>query len=230
MPLRWPLTAPLKNYTRIFSMALKTRYNLWKMQKDLTPDRSFKAGLFKKLSADWDNTHNVTYAWNQTLWFKRPARFASMVAMAGSLGTGAYAYTSPEVTEGSILYPIKQKLENIEERARTTPEAKAKFYLKKIERREAEREAIKKKNPIAEIATQIKKEIKREEKIKIEVAKRKIQRTEKSIERAEEQLEKTRQIMEETGSNDIKLREEVDEHLKARLNKMEKKNDKINGR
>lgn len=145
-------------------MSLKTRYNLWKIKKSLTPSRVFKAGLFKKLSFVWDTTNNVKHAWYQTALFKHAAGFASVVLMAGSVGTGAYAYTSPEVTEGSVLYPIKEKLENIEEKIQITPEAKAKFYLKKIQRREAEREATKLR----------------------------IEKTEKSIERVEERLENAR--------------------------------------
>lgn len=171
---------------------------MWKIQRSLAPDRLFKAELFKKLNVILDSAYNVRYAWYQTVWFKRATGFASVVLMAGSLGTGAYAYTSPAVTEGSVLYPIKDKLENIEEIIQITPEAKAKFYLKKIERREAEREVLKKKTQATEIKKEIKdakKNIKLEvgEKIKTEVAKRKIQRTEKSIERAEQQLEKIRQ-------------------------------------
>ena len=113
------------------------------MKRSLTPDSQFKIGLFKKLSAAGDNNYNVKYAWYQTVWFKHAAGFALVVLVVGSLGTGAYAYSSPVVTEGSILYPIKEKLEKIEEIAQITPEAKAKFYLKKIERREVERKILK---------------------------------------------------------------------------------------
>ena len=119
-------------------MSLKIRYNLWKMKRSLNPDRLFKANLLKKLNVAWDNTYNVKYAWHQTVWFKHATGFASVVLMAGSLGAGAYAYTSPQVTEGNVLYPIKQNLEKIEEIAQITPEAKAKFYLKKIERQTKE--------------------------------------------------------------------------------------------
>lgn len=182
-------------------MDLKTRYNLWKMQISLTPDSQFKANLFKKLSAVWDSTYNVKYAWYQTVWFKHATGFVSAALMAGSLGTGAYAYTSPAVTEGSIFYPIKDKLENIEEKIQITPEAKAKFYLKKIERREEEKKTLRKKT--------------------IELKK-----IEEKIEQAEDQLEQTDKIMEQIEFKNIKLRKEVKERLKVRFEKRQERSEK----
>ncbi len=231
---------------------LKIRYNLWKAQRALNPDREFKAVLFKKLDIIWDDTYNVKHVWYHTAWFKHAAGFAVVVLIAGNLGTGVYAYTNPEVTAGSVLFPIKEGLENIEEKIQITPEAKAKFYLKKIERREMERAAIQ-KNDLKDLPVEVKKEIekgnkdikntedpkdsenivkevqdfriKKEEnlKMRIEVAKRKIQKTEKAIEKTEEQLEKTREIMEKNNSKNIKLREELKKRLEQRLEK--RKND-----
>lgn len=169
---------------------------MWKMQRSLSPDNQFKAGLFKKLSVVWDSTYNVQYAWYQTVWFKHATGLATMVLMAGSLGTGAYAYTSPQVTEGSILYPIKEKLENIEEIAQITPEAKARFYLKKIERREEEKVILKRKN----------------------VELKKIERVERLIENTEDKLDQTDKIIEKT-THDVKLREQVRARLEVRFEK-----------
>jgi hypothetical protein len=184
-------------------MSLKTRYNLWKAQGNLSPDRQFKAGLFKKLNVVWDNTYNVKYAWYQTVWFKYATGFASVVLMAGSLGTGAYAYTSPKVTEGSVLYPIKEKLENIEEIAKITPEARAKFYLKKIERREAEFEAIKKRGD-----------------------EKKEKAVDKQIEQMEKRLELAGKKLEETQSADNTLKIKVKDRLEKRLEKHRERQEK----
>ncbi len=182
-------------------MDLKARYNLWKVQKSLSPGSQFKAGLFKKLSAVWDSTYNVKYAWYQTVWFKHATGFASVVLMAGSLGTGAYAYSSPQVTEGNVLYPIKQNLEKIEEKTQTTPEAKAKFYLKQIQRREEEKTVLKKSG--------------------VEITK--IEKVNQSIEQTEDQLEETDKITKKVSPEDIKLHEEVVSRLQARAEKRQEK-------
>ncbi len=177
------------------------------MKRSLNPDRLFKANLLKKLNVAWDNTYNVKYAWHQTVWFKHATGFASVVLMAGSLGAGAYAYTSPQVTEGNVLYPIKQNLEKIEEIAQITPEAKAKFYLKKIERREEEKVVLKKK--MVEI--------------------KKIEKVERSIEQTEDKLEQAGKIIEKIDSKDvkdIKLRAQVKERLKVRVEKRQEKLEK----
>ena len=51
------------------------------------------------------------------------------------LGTGAYAYQSTEVTVEHPLYSVKQGLENVEGRFKFSPEAKANFHLKMMNRR-----------------------------------------------------------------------------------------------
>lgn len=213
-------------------MSLKTRYNLYKTQRSFSPSSDFKAGLSKKLNILWDNKYSVKYSWYQTAWFKHATVFASVVLAVGSLGTGVYAYTSPTVTEGSVLYPIKNQLESIEEIAQITPEAKARFYLKKIERREVEREILKTKELPLEISTTTIETAKKDEllgvkeKIKIKDAERKIEKTGKLIEHAEDQLEEAGDVMEKINSQDIKLREKVKERLKVRLEKRQERLDK----
>ncbi len=184
-------------------MNLKTRFNLWKLKIRMGPSRAFKASLRKDLVVSWDAKYGTKAPWYQ-LGMRRVAAGFAVVTLVLTGAGGVYAYNSPKVTEGTALYPIKQVIEIVEEVAKITPEAKAKFYIKKIERREAEREILKKK-------------------IKIEVAERKIQRTEKSIDRVEEQLEQTDKIIEKIEFKDIKLREKVKERLKARLEKKEER-------
>lgn len=50
-------------------------------------------------------------------------------------GTGAFAYASPAIILDHPLYPVKQSIEGIEERFATTPERKARYYLKMANRR-----------------------------------------------------------------------------------------------
>lgn len=191
-------------------MSLKTRYNLYKAKKSLAPDSHFKANLLKQLNTVWDNTYNTKYAWYQTVFFKHATGFATMVLMAGSLGTGAYAYTSPEVTQDSLLYPIKEKLENIEEKIQITPEAKAKFYLKKIERREAEIVVVKKQNS------------KTKEKIE-KIIDKQIEQVEKRLEVAEKDLEKVKST---DSKLKIKVKQRLENSLQKRQDRLEKELEK----
>ncbi|MBI2037707.1 MAG: hypothetical protein HYT15_02115 [Candidatus Magasanikbacteria bacterium] len=200
-------------------MKFKTRYNLWKLKRSASPSFVFKAVLRKDLRKAWDAAHGSPH------WYEFPlihkAVSMAVVALLLTGAGGAYAYNSPEVTEGTPLYSIKEALENVEEITRITPEAKAKFYLKKIERREAEREVIKERllpeiqseieRIEVEIASGTKSEIEVEvqEKTKIKAAERKIRKTEKSIEKAEAQLEKTQKIFEKSKSKNVKLLQEV---------------------
>ena len=62
---------------------------------------------------------------------------------------GAYAYTSPEVTQDSLLYPIKEKLENIEEKIQITPGSKKQNFILKISPIEAEFESVQKKKAMS---------------------------------------------------------------------------------
>jgi len=112
-----------------------------------------------------------------------------------STGTGAYAYSSSSVTEGTPLYPVKQQLENLEEKIQLTPEAKARFYLKKIERREAEVAQMNKKRVLEE----------------------KISRVQDKIEQAEDNLVKVDKMLEEKRSGDSRLREEIKHRLEKRI-------------
>ncbi len=114
------------------------RYNLWQAKRRLSPKAAFRRALWQKLAGAWGNRY-VKISWYQAHLVRLASAGTIGVLVAGSFGTGAYAYVSPEVTEDSILYPVKQKLEAVEERVfNRTPEAKAKFYLKQIARREAE--------------------------------------------------------------------------------------------
>lgn len=118
------------------------RLQFWKARRALAPSARFKVALWSKLSARWDAKHLPKYAWYQTHWFRLSSAVTAGFMMVASCTTGAYAYVSPEVTEGTLLYPVKQALEKLEESAQITPAAKAKFYLKKISRRAAERAVL----------------------------------------------------------------------------------------
>lgn len=59
---------------------------------------------------------------------------AALVLVFG-MGTGVYAYESPNVVDGHPLYFVKAGIEQVEERAMITPEMKARFHAKMMSRR-----------------------------------------------------------------------------------------------
>ena len=114
------------------------RYNLWQAKRRLSPAAVFRRALWQKLEASWNQRHLPNFSWYQTKLMRLGSVAMAGVMLAGSFGTSAYAYASSDVTDGTILYPVKQTLEGVEEKLQTTPEAKARFYLKQAGRREAE--------------------------------------------------------------------------------------------
>jgi len=118
---------------------------IWQEKRGLTPDRRFKRALKTQLDQAFSEKYPECNLWYQTRVFKYSMVALLAVFFLGSSGVGVYAYSSPEVTEGAVLYPIKKAIENVEARTKRTPEARAKFKLKQIERREAEKSVLEKK-------------------------------------------------------------------------------------
>ncbi len=201
------------------------------MKRNLSPDNDFKAGLLQKLNLTLDTAYSVKYSWYQTVWFKHTAGFASVILVASSLGTGTFAYTSPEVTEGTPLYPVKQQLENIEEQVQISPQAKAEFYLKKIERREEEKIFLETKistttfhqNRIEIAATGTPENDSEDESDSL--VQKKIEKVNRSIEQTEDKLERAGKIIEkiqpQTQEN-MQLREQVRARLQIRSERIER--------
>ena len=194
---------------------------MWKLKQGLSPNKVFKAGLWRDLSQAW-NAHYGHPAWYQAGFLHKSAALAVVVLLLiGS--TGAYAYSSPEVTEGTALYSLKQAVESVEEAIKITPKAKAKFYLKQIKRREAEKARLIRKNfrqnqpandiiekdqteqIIAVTTTQFRQRIKE---VKIKSVNHQIKKTEESIERAKGRLEKYQKQKEEKIEKQIKKQKE----------------------
>lgn len=185
-------------------MKLRLFYNLKKEQRVLSARPEFKKDLWNKLEARLDVSAPLP-------WYRRPAL---EIAMAGGmlgfifLGTGVYAYTSPYVTEGTPLYPVKIGLENIEEKTKLTTESKVEFYLKKAERRDEEKVVIIKKQPatVASSTAPVKQK---------EIQKTPVQKTEQAISQLETKLEKIKAKL-NTSTEDNALRAAIDKRLSER--------------
>ena len=128
------------------------RYNLWKTKRQLNPSAVFRSQLEKKLAQAWRQKYPSAVSWYRLRLMRLASAGTAGLVVAASFGTGAYAYVSPAVTEQSALYPIKQKLEALEESVlNRTPEAKVKFYLKQIARREAEQNVLERNGRMSEV-------------------------------------------------------------------------------
>ncbi|HLD61242.1 MAG TPA: hypothetical protein VJA27_03900 [Patescibacteria group bacterium] len=126
-------------------MNLFFRYKLWKARHSFSPTRIFKRELLHHLQSLYPaDTRRASFRY-QLIGFRMGIATVAGLMVIGSIGTTTYAYASPAVAEGTVLYPLKQQIETIEERWYRTPEQKAKFYLRQIERREAERKVLRQK-------------------------------------------------------------------------------------
>lgn len=180
-------------------------YKLWKEKKALHPSREFKSALWKKLDNAWQKEYQTKVFWYQMPAFRYSMAVLAVLVFISTTGIGAYAYNSPEVTEGTRLYGIKKAIEKVEEKVaeRRAPESQAKFYLKQIERREAEKQVV-------------------ERRMAHEVQ---LQKTEEKIDRTEKQLEKVSQALmnASTTIKDTKVIGQVQKRLEVHKVKLETK-------
>ncbi len=176
------------------------------MKCSLKPGRAFNRTLWRKLDDAWSDYHHVPRTWYQRHVMRLATAAVSGFVVCASAATGAYAYTSPDVTEGNILYPIKQTLEQVEEKTKHTPEAKAQFYLKQLSRREAEKKTL-------------------------EHRQERTERLEAQINQIEVKLEATEhELTTSTLVNNTELREKMYNRLEKRKNRLEKQKKKLDER
>lgn len=99
---------------------------LRKLRRAASPSREFKAALWRQLAPA------------PAVGLRLPRMFAvgiaSIVLLFG-MGTGVYAYGSPDVTEGHPLYSVKQGIENVEGRLAFSEEQKLRHQRKMVRRR-----------------------------------------------------------------------------------------------
>lgn len=197
---------------------LKFYYNLFREKRAFGPDKQFKRSLQKKLQTAWGELYP-----SRLMWYQMPAFKYSMVALAvlifvSTTGVGAYAYNSPEVTEGTRLYGIKKVIENVEEKVveRRAPEVQAKFYLKQIERREAEKRIV---------------ERRRAHEVQLQKTEEKIERTEKKLEIINVELNKTPEkikdgVLKKRIEKRLEIMRDKGDKIEAKIEKAEEKLEK----
>lgn len=195
-------------------MNLRFIYNSYLERRRLNPTRKFKKQLLVKLEDRI--APSVGYVWYREFWVKYAVSGVAGFVGVASVATSVYAYSSPSVTEGTMLYPLKKAVETLEETTKTTPEAKAKFYLKQVARREAEKEVIAKTVPAAPEAASTTPDV-------IPA----LQKTDDAIEEAEHELANVQSQLDDTN-NDKELKKAIEKHLNRReKNKVGSNNDQV---
>lgn len=105
---------------------------LKRLRREATPSNAYKDALLRRILGSPAPRHAFRFA----------AVGIASVALIFGTGTGVYAYDSPKVVDGHPLYFVKQGLETVEGQFATTPEARARYHARMMERRMAEAEAF----------------------------------------------------------------------------------------
>jgi len=113
------------------------------MRSQAAPRPEFRSALRAKLSAAYEARYPSAAS---SPLLKFAAAGVCVVVLFFGMGTGVYAYESPEVTPDHPLYFMKSGMEQMEGRFAKTPEARAKFHAKMMDRRLKEAERFFQKN------------------------------------------------------------------------------------
>lgn len=103
------------------------------LSKTGLPSKAFRDALWLKLSADRACLYPEASVCSHR--FRFAAAGLSALVVVFTMGTGVYAYESPDVVDGHPLYFVKSSLESVEEGLARTPEARAEFHSRMMSRR-----------------------------------------------------------------------------------------------
>lgn len=102
---------------------------LKQFRRQSAPDAAFKSTLRARLVGSEPAVHPVSFG------VARYTFATVVVALIMFLSVGSYAYASSGVTEGDALYPVKTGIEKIEGNLKRSPEARARFHARMMDRR-----------------------------------------------------------------------------------------------
>ena len=100
-----------------------------RLRKDSAPDAAFKANLRSRLVG----APVIAHAFPSPM--LRYAMATATLVVVLFFSTSTFAYASSSVAEGDLLYPVKANLEHFEGSLKRTPEAKARFRIRMLDRR-----------------------------------------------------------------------------------------------
>ncbi|MFA4845294.1 MAG: DUF5667 domain-containing protein [Patescibacteria group bacterium] len=115
---------------------LKRQLN--RLSKQGQPSKAFREALWLKLSQEHACLYPESASFSRS--FRWSAVLLTALVVVFTMGTGVYAYESPEVVPGHPLYVVKSSIESLEEGLARTPEARAEFHSKMMARRLSEGE------------------------------------------------------------------------------------------
>lgn len=109
------------------------KWQLKRIRNSAQPSRGFRVGLLSQLRLAYGQEYGCPQ--------RRP--FFVRVGAVGlvslliffSVGTAVYAYESPDVTEGHPLHFVKTGIEGVQKSLARSPEARAEFHARMMERR-----------------------------------------------------------------------------------------------
>lgn len=107
------------------------KLKLKRLRRESAPDPAFKAALRARLVAP----AQPVIAYRFPMPVMRYAFATSALALVLFFGLSSYAYASSAVGEGDALYPVKAKIEEIEGGLKKSPEARARFRARMLDRR-----------------------------------------------------------------------------------------------
>lgn len=104
-----------------------------RLRRESAPEATFKAALRSRLVA---TEPLIAHRFPTPVW--RYAFATTALALVVFFGMSSYAYASSAVAPGDTLYPVKTKLEDLEGSLKHSPEARARFRAKQVDRRARE--------------------------------------------------------------------------------------------
>jgi hypothetical protein len=123
-----------------------TEWKLKKLAKRSGPSAAFRSRLRQRLC----EADPAAFGRAARQGWRVVAGSACAIVLALGTTTGVYAYQSPDVVEGTTLFPIKHGIERAQEALAVTPEAKAEVHATLLERRVNEAETHAADAPVRE--------------------------------------------------------------------------------
>ncbi len=120
---------------------MRLELKIRKISAETAPSRQFKRALWVKLDQRW----NCAYPTMVISWRRLVAIPVASVCLVIVMGTGTYAYASPNVADGDVLFPVKRGLESVERRFHRSESSKERYDRRMMLRRIREEEILRNK-------------------------------------------------------------------------------------
>lgn len=121
---------------------LKTQ--LKQLSRSVRPSAEFRSQLWSRLSQNYGELYPQQACAHR---FRFLAAALTSFVLLFSLGTGVYAYESPDVIDGHPLFFLKDGVEAVEGALAITPEARISYHTRMMTRRLDEGERVLTRNP-----------------------------------------------------------------------------------